>query len=124
MVVYFDINYPKNLAEALKLVHNLDESQKYSIQRTQEIGNINKENSIVFLIDSSKKGLDIVIDKHYEEGYKIFAFKLKSTDSLNIFHLTLRTLRLWPIILQTIEKETNPFVYTFKYNGKNLKKDR
>lgn len=124
MDIYFDLNYPKNLAEALKLVHNLDESQKLSIQRTQMIENINKSNSIVFLIDSSKKGLDITIDKHFEDGYKVFAFKLNSAEELNLFKLTLMTLKLWPKILSTVKEETTPFVYTFNYNGKCLTKAR
>lgn len=124
MDIYFDLNYPKNLAEALKLVHNLDESQKLSIQRTQMIENINKSNSIVFLIDSSKKGLDITIDKHFEDGYKVFAFKLNSAEELNLFQLTLMTLKLWPKILSTVKEETTPFVYTFNYNGKYLTKAR
>lgn len=124
MELYFDLNYPKNLAEALKLVHTLDESQNISIQRTQQIDNIDKENSIVFLIDSAKRGLDIAIDKHFEDGYKVFAFKLKSANSIDFFRLTLMTLSLWPKILQTVSEETNPFVYTFNYNGKYLTKAR
>jgi hypothetical protein len=124
MEVYFDLNYPKNLAEALKLVHNLDESKNLSIQRTQLIEDIDKENSIVFLIDSAKRGIDIVIDKHFEDGYRVFAFKLNSTDDINFFQLTLMTLKLWPKILHTVSEETDPFVYTFNYNGKYLTKAR
>lgn len=124
MEVYFDLNYPKNLAEALKLVHTLDESKNLSIQRTQLIENIDKENSIVFLVDSAKRGIDIVIDKHFEDGYRVFAFKLKSANSIDLFRLTLMTLSLWPKILQTVSKESNPFVYTFNYNGKCLTKAR
>lgn len=124
MELYFDLNYPKNLAEALKLLHSLDESLNISIQRTQQIDNIDKENSIIFLIDSAKRGVDIVIDKHFEDGYRVFAFKLNSTDSINLFQLTLMTLKLWPKILNTIDKETQPFVYTFNYNGKYLTKTR
>lgn len=122
MEVYFDLNYPKNLTEALKLVHNLDESKNLSIQRTQLIDNIDKENSIVFLIDSAKRGIDIVIDKHFEDGYKVFAFRMKSANSIDLFRLTLMTLSLWPKILQTASKETNPYIYTFNYDGKKLTK--
>jgi hypothetical protein len=122
MEMYFDNNYPKNLAEALKLLHDLDKSQVVNVIRTQNIDNIDKENSVVFLFDNSKRGLDVVTDKHFEEGYKVFAFKLYSSDALDIFQLTLMTMQLWPKILNTISKETNPFVYTFNYNGKKLTK--
>lgn len=122
MELYFDLNYPKNLAEALKLLHSLDDSQNISIQRTQQIDNIDKENSIIFLVDSAKRGIDIAIDKHFEDGYRVFAFKLNSANSINLFQLTLMTLKLWPKILNTLNKETNPFIYTFNYNGKQLTK--
>lgn len=124
MEVYFDTNYPKNLAEALRLLHALDDSKDFNITRTQNIENINKENSVIFLFDNSKRGLDIITDKHFEDGYKIFAFKLSSTDGINFFQLTLITLQIWPKILNRISEETKPFVYTFNYNGKILKKVR
>ncbi|HZK92907.1 MAG TPA: hypothetical protein VFC67_01770 [Prolixibacteraceae bacterium] len=124
MELYFDLNYPKNLADALKLLHNLDETQEISIQRTMQIDNIDKENSIVFLVDSAKKGLDIPIVKHFEDGYKVIAFKMKSSNSLDLFRLTLMTLSLWPKILQAISNETTPFVYTFTYAGTKITKMR
>ena len=48
MEMYFDNNYPKNLAEALKLLHDLDKSQVVNVIRTQNIDNIDKKNSVVF----------------------------------------------------------------------------
>ena len=124
MEVYFDNNYPKNLPDALSLLHELNQSQIFKIIRTQNIENIDKRQSVIFLFDNSKKGLSIVTDKHFEEGYKVFAFKLNSADVINLFQLTLMTLKLWPKILNTINEETNPFVYTFNYNGKYLTKVR
>ncbi|MFA6402887.1 MAG: hypothetical protein WCX31_14900 [Salinivirgaceae bacterium] len=124
MEIYFDLNYPKNLSEALKLMHDLDESKSFRIERTQLIDNIDKENSIVFLVDSAVKGIDITIDKHFEDGYRVIAFKLNSKDSIDLFRLTLMTLSLWPKILQTISEETNPFIYTFNTKGKKLNKVR
>jgi len=124
MEIYFDTNYPKDLAEVLNLLHKLDNSQNLSIQRTQHIENIDKINSVVFLVDFAKKGIDITTDKHFEDGYKVFAFKLKSTESIDFFQLTLMTLQLWPKILQKVGNETMPFIYTFNYNGKGLNKVR
>lgn len=120
MEIYFDNNYPINISKALSLLHELDKTQEYKVFRTHNIENINKENSVVFLMDFSKKGHDIIIDKHFEEGYKVFAFKWFSSDDVNVFQITLMTFQLWSKILKTISKETNPFVYTFTYKGKNL----
>ena len=122
MVVYLDNNYPKNLAEALRLLHELQQPQDFEIIRTQDIENVDVKNSVIFLFDKSKKGLDIITDKHFEAGFKVFAFKLNSTDAINFFQLTLMTLRLWPKVLYTINEENNPFVYTFNYNGNVLQR--
>lgn len=122
MVVYLDTNYPKNLVEALKLLHELQEPREYEIVRTQDIKKADIQNSVIFLFDRSKKGIEIVTDKHFESGYKVFAFKTNSTNGINLFRLTLMTLRIWPKVLDTINEEKNPFVYTFTYNGNRLTK--
>jgi uncharacterized protein YbcI len=124
MEIYFDLNYPKNLAQALTLLHDLNQAQDFRIIRTQNIENINKEHSVIFLFDNGKKGLDISTDKHFEDGYKVFAFKLTSAESINFFQLMLMTLKLWSTILNTIQKENQPFVYTFTYQGRSLTKVR
>ncbi len=122
MRVYLDTNYPKNLAEALQLIHDLQYPKSVEIIRTQKFEESDISNSVVFLFDRSKKGLDVVTEKHYEAGYKVFAFKLSSTDRIKFFELSLSILRLWPRILYTIEQETEPFIFTYTYNGKSLTK--
>jgi len=122
MIVYLDTNYPKNLVEALRLLHDLQEPREYEIIRTQDIRKADIQNSVIFLFDRSKKGIEIVTDKHFESGYRVFAFKTNSTNGINLFRLTLMTLRLWPKVLDTINEEKNPFVYTFTYNGHRLTK--
>ncbi|MBS1586707.1 MAG: hypothetical protein JSS82_14320 [Bacteroidetes bacterium] len=122
MRVYLDTNYPKNLAEALRLIHALQLPQAIEIVRTQDIKEADAASSILFLFDQSKKGLDVVTEKHFEAGYRVFAFKLNSTDKINFFDLSLSLLRLWPRILDTITAETEPFVFTYNYNGKTLTK--
>ncbi len=120
--MYLDNNYPKNLAEALRLIHALQRPQEYEIVRTQDLKEADTDNSVLFLFDRSKKGLDIVTEKHFEAGYRVFAFKLNSTDKINFFDLSLSLLRLWPRILEAIVGETEPFVFTYNYNGKTLSK--
>lgn len=122
MVVYLDNNYPKNLAEALRLLHELQQPQDFKIIRTQDIENVDVKDSVLFIFDKSKKGLDIVTDKHFEAGFKVFAFKSRSTNAINFFRFSIMTLHLWPKVLNAINEENNPFVYTFNYNGLHLKK--
>jgi len=122
MRVYLDTNYPKNLAEALRLIHAMQLSSTVEIIRTQDIKEVETSNSVLFLFDRSKKGLDIVTEKHFEAGYRVFAFKLNSTEKINFFDLSLSLLRLWPKILEEINADTQPFVFTYNYNGKTLSK--
>lgn len=122
MVIYFDTNYPKNLAEALRLLHDIQVPQEIKIIRTQDLKKVDVQNSVLFLFDKSKKGIDIVTGKHFEAGFKVFAFRTKSTKAINFFRFSVMTLHLWPKILNTLSEEHNPFVYTFNYNGLHLKK--
>lgn len=122
MVVYLDPNYPKNLEEALRLLHKLQDPQEYEIVRTQDIKKADTQNSVIFLFDRGKKGIEIVTDKHFESGYRVFAFKSNSTKKIDLFQLALMTLRLWPKVLDAINEEKNPFVYTFTYTGHRLTK--
>lgn len=122
MRVYLDCNYPKNLAEALKLIHDLQNPSRLEIIRTQQLDEKNIENSSIFLFDKSKKGLDIITEKHFQAGYKVFAFKLYSTDRIDFFQLSIITLKLWPKILDLIGERKEPFVFTYNYGGRTLTK--
>lgn len=120
MKLYLDTNYPKNLAEALQLIHKLETPQNFEIIRTQQLDENDPSNSVVFLFDRSKRGIDIVTEKHYQAGYKVIAFKLSSTDRIDFFQLSLTTLKLWPKILNKITETNTPFIFTYSYNGKSL----
>jgi hypothetical protein len=122
--VYLDSNYPKNLVEALKLIHGLQSIQKYDIARTQEFDDSTALNTVVFLFDRSKKDIEIVTEKHFDAGYKVFAFKSNSTEKIDLFQLSLAILNLWPKMLNVIDSESKPFVFTYKYDGKKLSKAR
>lgn len=118
--MYLDANYPKNLAEALILIHKLETPQNFEVIRTQQFDENDISNSVVFLFDRSKRGIDIVTEKHYQAGYKVIAFKLSSTARIDFFKLSLTTLKLWPKILNTIAETSNPFIFTYSYKGKTL----
>ena len=122
MKVYLDCNYPKNLAEALKLIHDLQNPSQFEIIRTQQFDETNISNSAVFIFDRSKRGLDITTEKHFQAGYKVFAFKLHSTQQIDLFQLSIVTLKLWPKVLNLITLKKEPFVFTYNYNGRALTK--
>jgi len=122
MKLYLDTNYPKNLAEALQLIHKLETPQNFEVIRTQQFDENDASNSVVFLFDRSKRGIDIITEKHYKAGYKVIAFKLSSTARIDFFQLSLTTLKLWPKILNKIAETNTPFIFTYSYNGKSLNK--
>ncbi|MEZ2338557.1 hypothetical protein AB6735_23115 [Mucilaginibacter sp. RCC_168] len=119
--VYLDTQYPKNLAEGLVLLHQMQIPEEIKIIRTSDFEDADA-NSVVFLFDRTKKGIDIITERHYEEGYKVFAFKSRLVAKVDIFQLSLSVLSLWPKILHTIHSEASPFVFTYKYSGNTLKK--
>lgn len=120
--IYLDCNYPKNLVEALQLIHKLQVPNGFTITRTQQFEEKNISNKVVFLFDTGKRGIDVVTEKHYEAGFKVFAFKLNSTEHIDFFQLSLSTIHLWPKMLNAISEEKKPFVFTYNYNGTRLTK--
>lgn len=120
--VYLDTQYPKNLAESLLLLHQLQYPKEYEIIRTSQIEEENEKNAVIFLFDRTKKGIDIITEKHYDAGFKVFAFKLNLVNGLDLFQLSLSTLHLWPKIIEAISEEKGPFIFTYKYLGSPLKK--
>lgn len=124
MRLYLDTNYPKNLTEALRLIHETQQPAEYEIIRTQSFDESDVHQTVVFLFDKSKKGIDVVTQKHFEFGYRVFALKITSKERFDFFELSLTIIRMWPKILDTIKSEKNPFVFTYNYKGTSLKKAR
>jgi hypothetical protein len=122
--VYLDTQYPKNLAEALELLHQMQYPKQYEIVRTANFEDAIIENSVLFLFDRTKKGIDIITEKHFNDGYKIFAFKNNLVPKFDIFQLSVSVLNLWPRIMDAINSENDPFVFTYKYYGSKLKKEK
>jgi hypothetical protein len=119
--VYLDTQYPKNLADGLSLLHQMQYPKEFEIIRTNNFEDADT-NSVVFLFDRTKKGIDLITEKHYEEGYKVFAFKSRLVPKVDIFQLSLSVLSLWPKIVDTITSDNNPFIFTYKYSNSTLKR--
>jgi hypothetical protein len=122
MNVLFDRNYPKYLIDSLQLIHKLDSAQSCSIRYWEKQDENETNNPIVFILDRSRKGLDITTLKHYEAGYRVFAFKLPGKQKIDLFNFSLTVLSLWPKVLDTVKAEEKAFVFTYKYGGRKLRR--
>jgi hypothetical protein len=121
MNILFDQNYPQYVLDALQLVHKLDTSHSYTVASwTKEIEGIEKP--VVFILDRSPRGIDIITQKHYDDGYKVFAFKLKKRAKMDFFLFALTILNIWPEVLKISKTADKPFVYTYRYGGRKPKK--
>lgn len=121
MNIYFDHNYPKDLVTALQVLHSMELNQNHSLYWDDKFDDIDKDNSVVFIFDRAKKNIEITTDKQFQSGYKIFAFRSSSTNVINDFDFSLHLMHQWSKILNIIEEERTPFVFTFTYQG-NVKK--
>lgn len=61
-------------------------------------------------------------EEYFQKGYKVFAFKKKSKERIDLFEFSFTVLDLWHKILAAINGESTPFIYTYKYKEKRLKK--
>ena len=122
MKVLFDRNYPKYLVDALQLIHTLDTTQLCSIRYWEKQDENETTNPVVFILDRSRQGLDVTTLKHYEAGYRVFAFKLPGKQKIDLFNFSLTVLSLWPKVLDTVKADEKPFVFTYKYGGRKLRR--
>jgi len=121
MEILFEKSHPKDLVEALKLVHKSDGSNSYVLSYYDKtIDEKSLQQPILLLFDYKSKGLEITTKELYKSGYRIFAMKTKRKDKLDFFNLSLTVLGLWPKMLQIANEKKSPFIFTYKYCGSRL----
>jgi len=78
--------------------------------------------TVVFLWDTSKKGLSQQTVKHYQDGFKVFTYKKPFGQPLNLFKMSLIMLSQWKKMLETIDAEQGAFLFTITDSKKILKR--
>jgi hypothetical protein len=78
--------------------------------------------TVVFLWDTSKKGLSQQIVKHYKDGYKVFTYKKPFGEPMNLFKVSLIMLSQWKKMIEAIEKENGAFLFTINDSKKILRR--
>ena len=124
--IYVDVNYPKALIDTLHKIHELQKVKRFEIVSWKD-QNVSKKllNSSVFLmVSNQKRGLEIPILKHFEEGYRLIVCQTGSAEKLDFFEFAMTVLRIWPRVIEALESENDVFLYTFKYGGKRLMKKK
>ena len=125
--IYIDENYPKRLVEILVDLHELQREKFYELIYGS-FPNANtgeSDNAILLLLDfKEKKGLEITTLKHYEDGGRVIACKAGLAKKFDRFEFAMTVLRVWPFIIDKAKEEYEPFLYTFKYGGNRLSKNK
>ncbi|HRO43452.1 MAG TPA: hypothetical protein PL009_11510 [Flavipsychrobacter sp.] len=124
--IYIEKNYPASLADALKLIESLRDSQEIEVIHTLTFPDISSNHDVVFMFDHQATDIDKVTEYHYRNGFRVFAFKFRPTKNraFNRYDFAWTVINLWPKFLGTIEKIDQPFVFTYNYGSKNLKQLR
>jgi hypothetical protein len=122
MQVCLSENYPKDLFEALQILHRLHTTRHFTFHRGANLTGENSSKTVVFLFDCSLKGLDHTTEEYFQKGYKVFAFKKKPKERIDLFEFSFTVLNLWEKILLMVKSEDPPFIVTYRYKGKGLKK--
>lgn len=120
--ILIDPNFPPQLVDSLKEIHDLQDEKKFEIHSWAE--GVEEQfplsESIFLAVDHSKRGLSEVMEKQLEDGYRMFVMKLGT--GLDFFEFAMTVLRVWPFIIEKAEKSGRDiFCYTFSYGGRKLK---
>lgn len=118
MIIYIDENYPSELVEMLMKLHSLPGADSFEIIYRQNFEEIKSSNPVVFIFDQKRRGLELTTLEYFNEGSKVFAFKLPPNSKHNPFKFCLALLSLYPKFLFYIKKKENPFVCSFTSSGR------
>jgi len=79
-----------------------------------------REKTVVFLFDHAKRGISLPTRKHYEKGFRVFAFKIDRSKKPTFFGVALTLLSAWKNIQKKIEESDGPFVCTIHYDNQKV----
>lgn len=122
MRLYVDNQYSPAFIKLVAALHALDFTHKYDIVTGQWQDEFTPSDTVVFLWDTSKKGLSQQIVRHYQDGYKVFTYKKPFGKPMNLFRISLVMLSQWRKMLETIEKENGAFLFIISDSKKNLRR--
>lgn len=122
MQICLSKNYPKTLYQALQLLHQLQSTGHFTFYWDKILTDEDSGKTVVFIFDSSVKGLDNTTEEYFTKGYKVFAFKKKPKERIDLFEFSFTVLNLWTDILDRIHSENSPFIFTYSYKSRKLKK--
>lgn len=122
MQLYLDNQYPPSLFNIIKSVHDLQYPQSYRVVFREWRDENNADDTVVFLIDNSKKGVDQHALSYFRDGYRVFTYRKPYGKPYDLFKQTLILLSTWQKILKIIETEKSPYIYTINESTKPLLK--
>lgn len=122
MKLYVDSQYSPGFIRLLTNLHSMQFNPAHEIVSGKWTDEFTPANTVVFLWDTNKKGLSQPIIKHYIDGYKVFTYKKPFGEPLDLFKVSLIMLSQWQKMLETIEKENGPFLFTINDSKKKMKR--
>lgn len=123
MQICFDKNYPEHLVKALQMIHSMQTQEQCEFHWGKKINDEDYPETVVFLFDRKRRGLDVTTEKYFEIGFRVFAFKATLPEKLSLFELALTVFSIWPKVIEIINnRQKEAFVYVYSYKRKWLKK--
>lgn len=122
MKLYIDNQYTPGFIRLITCLHSLEFNQAYEVVSGNWKDEYTPTSTIVFLWDTNKRGLSQQIVNHYTDGYKVFTYKKPFGEPLNPYKVSLLMLSQWKKIMEIIEHEQGPFLFTISDSKKPLTK--
>ncbi|HTN18830.1 MAG TPA: hypothetical protein VL125_00070 [Pelobium sp.] len=103
MRIYLDPNYTPPVIRLIQSLHSLEFPETFEVVTGQWSKEYHNSDTAVFLLDTNKKGLNTITIDHYQEGYKVVAFKKPTGSAFDPFICALTLLSQWKRILSDLE---------------------
>ena len=105
MRLFIDRNYTPPVIKLLTALQNLQYPKVHEVV-TEWSDDFKGADTIVFLIDTNKVGLNILTTNHLADGYNVVAFKKPAGDAFDPYTCSLSMLSHWRKIFEDLSEST------------------
>lgn len=122
MRLYLDNNYQPGIYKIINQLHNLQSPKNYEVIYRDWKEEYTSNDTVVFLINFSKRAIDTTALDYYEDGYKVFIYRKPYDKAFDPYLQALIIMAHWKKIIKTVEESKNGGIYSINdYRLEKLK---
>lgn len=122
MRLYIDPNYTPPVIKLIKTLHGLEYPETYEVVTGSWQADFSTTNTVVFLVDTNKQGLNTLTLDHYADGFKVVAYKKPEGRPFDPFNCGLTLMSQWKKLLTDINNTSGRMLISISNTERSYRK--